>query len=223
MVAAVMAGDEARVEELLSRDPGLATARDRSGVSVLLLALYHGHRPLARQLQAVHPGLDVGEAAALGDADRLREVLAADRAAADRRTADGFTPLHYAAFFGGEDVAHVLLDAGADPNVRSENDFAVMPLHSAVAGQARVALLLIERGAHVDVRQRHGWTPLHGAADNGETDVVEALLAGGADASLTHDGGLTAADVAEHKGHVAMAARLRAVGGQRSADSRTAQ
>ena len=30
-------------------------------------------------------------------------------------------------------------------------------------------------------RQRHGWTPLHGAADNGLADVVEALLAAGAD------------------------------------------
>ena len=103
----------------------------------------------------------------------LAERLAADPGAASARTADGFTPLHYAAFFGGPEVTRVLLDAGADPGLRSANDFAVMPLHSAVAaGRTEVALLLIAAGADPDVTQRHGWTPLHGAADNGLAEVV---------------------------------------------------
>ena len=74
---------------------------------------------------------------------------------------DGFTPLHLSAFFGGVDGARVLLDAGAELDVVSRNDFSVYPIHSAAAGRVPVALLLVERGANVNVKQRHGWTPLH--------------------------------------------------------------
>jgi ankyrin repeat protein len=61
----------------------------------------------------------------------------------------------------------------------------------------------------VIVRQRHGWTPLHGAAERGDAELVDALLAAGADPTVTHDGGLTAADIAESKGHAELATRLR--------------
>jgi uncharacterized protein len=209
MIQAARSGDLAGVERLLAADADAARAKDADGLSAVLVALYHGHGEVAKRIATAHPSLDAGEAAATRNVDRLRAVLEADPDAAGRRTVDGFTPLHYAAFFGGPEVARVLLDAGADPNIRSENDFSVTPLHSAVAGQSKVALLLIERGAEVNVRQRHGWTPLHGAADHGDEDVVEALLAAGADASATHDGGLDAAQIAEAKGHAAIAARLR--------------
>ena len=85
-----------------------------------------------------------------------------------RGPADGFTALHLAAFFGGAAVARRLLDAGADPDAVARNPMAVRPLHSAVAGgQVEVALALIAAGADVGARQRHGWTPLHGAAQAG--------------------------------------------------------
>jgi len=108
----------------------------------------------------------------------------------------------------------VLLDAGADPNARSANEMQVMPLHSAVAGGfTDVALMLIERGADVDVRQRHGWTPLHGAAQHDDGSVVDALLAADADATARLDDGSTAADLATAKGHDAIADRLTATSG----------
>ena len=46
-LAAVRTGDLVATEQLLARQPGLADARDPNGVSVVLVALYHGHRPLA--------------------------------------------------------------------------------------------------------------------------------------------------------------------------------
>jgi ankyrin repeat protein len=95
-------------------------------------------------------------------------------------------------------------------NARSDNDFAVLPLHSAVAGgHGDVAALLIEAGADVNARQRHGWTPLHGAAQNGAIETVERLLAAGADPTARNDDGVSAAALAAGAGHADLAARLR--------------
>lgn len=214
LLAAIAAGDADAVRSLLATDPSLAGVRDGDGVSAILLACYRWQPAIVELLRAAGPTLDAAEATALGDAAALVRLLAADPAAATARTADGFTPLHYAAFFGGPEVARILLDAGADPGLRSENGFAVMPLHSAVAaGRTEVALQLIAAGADPDPIQRHGWTPLHGAADNGLAAVVDALLAAGADPGRTLDDGRSAAQLADEKGHATIAARIRAAGG----------
>ena len=63
-------------------------------------ALYRGDDETARRL-AETAKLDVFEAASLGRAERLRELLAADPALAQARSEDDFTALHYAAFFDG--------------------------------------------------------------------------------------------------------------------------
>ena len=42
VAAAIEARDEAAVRELLAREPGVASARDGQGRSLLLLALFHG-------------------------------------------------------------------------------------------------------------------------------------------------------------------------------------
>jgi len=211
LLAAVRAGETATVEGILATDPALAATRDAAGVSVLLLALYAWQPEIAATIRAAGLPLDVLEAVAVGDADRLHLLLAEDPGRANAWSADGFAPLHLAAFFGGPEVTAILLSAGAEPGTRSRNDFAVMPLHSAVAaGRGDIALLLLAAGADPSVRQRHGWTPLHGAAENGLGEVVDALLAAGADPRATIDDGRDAADLATARGHLAIAERIRA-------------
>jgi ankyrin repeat protein len=84
----------------------------------------------------------------------------------------------------------------------SRNDFRVAPLHSAVAGRghAAIARRLVEVGADVNVRQRHGWTPLHGAVHMGDADLVRFLLSHGADPKAATDDGETAIDMARKAG-----------------------
>jgi len=207
-LSAVEAGDAPLVRDLVGRDPELATTRNADGTSALMLATYRDDMATVAALRTANPTLDVFEAAALGEAEALAAILVAEPGAARAWSSDGFTALHFAAFFGGPEVARLLIDAGADIDVVSRNELKVAPLHSAVAGQVKVALVLLEHGAKVNVKQRHGWTPLHGAADNGDDEVVDALLAAGADPEATTDSGLTAADSATAKGHDALAARI---------------
>ena len=210
---AIDAGDEAAVNRLVAGDPALAAARDADGVSATMHALYHGRPSIAERIAATLPELDVFEAAALGRADRVLELVGADVSLATERSRDGFTALHFPAFFGVGDAvgtARFLLEAGADVNARSANEMAVLPLHSAVAGgHDDVAAVLIEAGADVNATQRHGYTPLHGAAQNGATATVERLLAAGADPNVANDDGRTAVDLAREAGHEELAGRLR--------------
>jgi ankyrin repeat protein len=205
--------DQAALDDLLGGHPNLAASRDDDGVSAVMHALYRGRRAIAERLAGSLLALDVFEAAALGRADRVRALLAEDAGLALARSPDGFTPLHYPAFFGGPgsaDVSRDLLAAGADVSARSDNDFWVLPLHSATAGaHAEIVEVLLAAGAEPNARQQHGWTPLHAAAKNGDLRSLEALLAAGANPALRNDDGRSPLDLALEAGHAELAARLR--------------
>jgi ankyrin repeat protein len=206
-------GDDAeRLDQILAESPSLAASRDEEGVSAVLHSLYHGRPYLAVSIAAALPQLDIFEAAALGRADRVRELVAADPGLARAESPDGFTALHLPAFFGGPgtaEAARALIAAGADVSARSNNSFWVLPLHSAASGgHAEIVELLLEAGAEPDPRQRHGWTPLQAAAQNGNARSLEALLAAGADPELRNDDGQSAADLARAAGYDELAARL---------------
>jgi ankyrin repeat protein len=177
--AAVERGNLARVEALLTADPGLVHARNERGDSVLLTAVYSGRKDLFQRLLALGAGVSLHEASALGLVDRARAHLDADPQGIAVHSHDGFTALHLAAFFGHRDLAALLLDRGADVNARSKSErFAQSntPLHAAAANkQVDVARLLVERGADVNARDGHGFTPLALAA-NSKSDLLMLLL-----------------------------------------------
>src|SRR5690349_17592434 len=108
--------------------------KDHEGHSPILLAAYVGAPEIVEALTAAGAPLNVFEAAAIGRTDRVREYLAVNPGALASRAHDGWTLLHLAAFFGHEETARFLLDAGADPAAISRNEMANTPLHSAVAG-----------------------------------------------------------------------------------------
>jgi ankyrin repeat protein len=206
---AVRGGDVSRVRQLLAADRGLAATRDPAGISALMLARYHGHPDVAAAILEAGPDLDVHEAAIAGDRDRVQAHLDADPALANARSADGFTPLHFAAFFGDAATAQLLLERGADPRAVAENALRVTPLHSAAAARnADVAHLVLDAGADPNARENGGYTPLHTAADNGDGPLAALLLEHGADRSAVADDGRTPADVARAKGHDALAETL---------------
>src|SRR5919197_5054273 len=114
--------------------PALASAA--LTVSELLEALYRGDDERIAGLLADRPRLDVFEAAALGQTDRLRELLDDEPALANAFGDDGFQPLPLACFFGHVDAARLLLQRGADPNTLSRNEhIRTNALHAAAASE----------------------------------------------------------------------------------------
>jgi ankyrin repeat protein len=127
----------------------------------LLDALHRGDDETVAQLLARQPELDVFEAAALGKADRLREILSDDRESANAFGDDGFQPLTLACFYGHVDAARVLLEQGADPNTLGRHEhIQTNALHAAAASENKgpevryeLCKLLLDNGADRNIPQ----------------------------------------------------------------------
>ncbi|NXI61836.1 ANKR7 protein, partial [Anseranas semipalmata] len=80
-----------------------------------------------------------------------------------------------------EECVAILLEHGADPNVRGYGGNTA--LHLAVAApKASLAEMLIEHDARIDVENSKGETPLTLAISSHQKEMVELLLQKGADA-----------------------------------------
>jgi ankyrin repeat protein len=211
--AAIDADDGERVRALIGADPGLASARDDEGVSALMRARYRSNRAVIEAVRSSSAPLDVFEAAAFGETARLRSLLVEDAAVVAAVSADGFTALHLAAFFGRTEAVGVLLRGGADPNARGRGWMIGTPLHSAAAARhTEVVRALLAAGADPALRQAGGWTPLHSAAHNGDVATAEVLLAAGADPDALDDDGTSVRSMAEESGDAPTIERLGGAG-----------
>jgi len=193
---------------VLRKSPSRAETRDANGVSALMLALYRGMDPVVERIRSLR-ALDLFEASALGDLDRVDALLMQDPAAAGGFSGDGFTALHLAVFFKRIDVADRLLRSGADVNAVARNATRVRPVHSAAATrEAAVVCFVLERGADPDVQQEGGYTALHAAAMQCNVEMAEAIVTAGADLAIVDDKGRTAYDYARDAGCEPLLAQL---------------
>ena len=123
------------------------------------------------------PAKEIIKAAKSGDAERVRALLANDKALVEARDKDGSTPMHCAVWKGHPQVVALLLKAGADVNAQNENDhWGTTPLHAAAhANQAAIAQLLIDYGANVRATDREGRTPMFHTTFHEARAVVKVL------------------------------------------------
>jgi ankyrin repeat protein len=195
---------------MLEDNAELAGARTETGLSAILLAVYHGQIEIAELLLKKAPRLDIFEAAAVGNAERIREILETDAGLKNSFAPDGWTPLHLAAFFGREQAALALVEEGADLHALSKNDNRNTPLHAAVAARkANLVRLLLAAGADANAKAANDWTALHLAAFSGDPVVMEILLAQHPNLNASNHEGQTALEIAVEKKHAAVAELLR--------------
>lgn len=179
---AIQAGDTDELRKALRDDPGAAGARRDDDVSAVRAALYVQRQDLADVVLEAGPELDVFDAAAVGDVDRLTELLDADPSLVGAWSGDGFAPLHLASFFGRGEAVRVLLDRGADVGAASRNDMKVQPLHSAVAVQStEIVAALLVAGADPNARQQGDFTPYMAAERHEDTGLMRLLEDHGAE------------------------------------------
>jgi ankyrin repeat protein len=198
-------GTEAEVKAALAASPGLADAKE-DGVSALLWAVYYGKADNARAIANARGKVDIFEASALGDQHEVADLLTGDAKLVNEYSADGFTPLGLAAYFGHLEMVKLLLAAGADPNLPSKNALGVIPLHSALSNGAKeIARVLIDAKSGVNTPNKEGWMPLHYAAYNGDMETADYLLMHGASTSQVNNIGETPAMEARTQGYTALA------------------
>ena len=151
--------------------------------------------------------------------DRVRTLLAVDPKLVEAKS-EGATVLHVAAIGNDRAVVDLLLSAGADLNARDDT-YQMTPIGWAnEEGHQEMVRYLHGRGAEVDLHQAAaygladcvkelvkssrrqvnavvgGWTPLQLATLWGHVEVVERLLARGADPLVRDPFGRTTLEIA---------------------------
>jgi ankyrin repeat protein len=108
------------------------------------------------------------------------------------------TPLQLAAYYGPKETVRVLLDAGADVNIKyikRQPELGSLVgwtalMFAASNGQIEIVEILLESGADVHAADRKGYTSLVYAAESGHIEVVEILLQAGAYVNAAQDAAL---------------------------------
>jgi hypothetical protein len=92
----------------------------------------------------------------------------------------GESPLHWVARNGHIEIARLLLQNGAEVNVKGRWDRT--PLHSAARncnahnGKVDILQLLVENGADLEAQDNDGWRALHWAVLNGNLPFIQELI-----------------------------------------------
>lgn len=139
----------------------------------------------AEVAKSLAEGQDINQVDALGQTALIAavshnslecvKVLLDHQANANIPDGSGWTPLIYAAYFGGSDeLLGTLLSHGADINARNDRDVTALFLASASGHEEQVKFLL-SHGADQSIQSKAGYTPLRIASLRGQGKIVSLL------------------------------------------------
>jgi len=195
-------------------------AKDKDGVTALMLAAQRGETEIVKMLVAEDAdvnaknkdGVSALMLAAQRDNREIVEMLVAEDADVNAKRNDGMTALLLAVGNFHTDTVKVLLRRGADPNVRLPPEGWTALMSAANLGRADIAEALLAHAVDVNAKNNDGMTALMLAAETGHTDILTLLLANGADLNIKHSNGMTALMWATARVQVEAARMLREAG-----------
>ena len=122
---------------------------------------------------------------------------------------DSSTPLHYAAYFGNSANFVTLMRYGADDTLRNAEGLTPWDIACATSNLTKIIHEyyeniedLLKAGVSPNVQDSHNKTPLHYAANFGNSANFVLLMRYGADDTLRNAEGLTPWDVARKTGNL---------------------
>ncbi|OWR50221.1 serine/threonine-protein phosphatase 6 regulatory ankyrin repeat subunit C [Danaus plexippus plexippus] len=173
------------ITDMSATDVSRALNKQNSiGWTPLLIACHRGHMELVNTLLSNHARVDVfdveGRSALHLAAERgflqVCDALLTNKAFINSKARNGRTALHLAAMNGYAHLVKFLIrDHNAMIDVLTLKKQT--PLHLAAAfGQIEVCKLLLELGANIDATDELGQKPIHAAAQNNFSEVVQLFL-----------------------------------------------
>jgi ankyrin repeat protein len=101
----------------------------------------------------------------------------------NKKGANDFTPLTWAAYTGNIELVTLLTTRGADGDVQDMNGWTPL-MHAVSRGHSEVVHILIENHVNVDIRWKDGSSALLMAIQAGKTEIATMLIDAGADLSI---------------------------------------
>jgi ankyrin repeat protein len=213
------ARDLEKVKLLVARGADV-NARATTGITALMVAArFKGNAEVVRFLLKQgakpnsEPGIEVtNEASALffavlsGDTQSVEALIAAGASLKKMKILGRFliSPL-FAALFGDAKMVECLINKGANANEADDDGISALGW-TTISNHPDVMQVLLAHGSDVNHVDKFGMTPLLYAAsiNYGDTEVLEKLIAAGADLKAKNKEGLTAYDLASQYHHTTM-------------------
>jgi ankyrin repeat protein len=168
------------VRNLLARGFDPNTIEPERGDTGLILALREDSMKVFRTLLAA-PEIDIDARAFNGDSALMIAAFKGNKEAVEILLAHGasvhhagWTPLHYAATGGHDEIAKLLLEQGAQRDARSPNNTTPMMM-AAWGGHIYTVKLLLDAGADATLKNDHGMNAIDFALRSGHQDIADGL------------------------------------------------
>jgi ankyrin repeat protein len=186
--AAAIVGHTDKVAAFLKQDPKLINARDSGGKTALHWAALYGQNKVMELLLANKADVNSLDedgftplhwAATFNQSDAVK-LLLANKANMNLKVQKyGWTPLRLAVIHGHMATAEALLNGGADPNLKDEENIPLLN-QAVIRGKKEMIELLLDKKADLNKKDSEGETALDEAEEQGNKEIIEFLRQHGA-------------------------------------------